>query len=92
MPGFVSAMGNWFSKNSRGAIMGFWIGTTNTGDIMGYILGGVMTYSMNLYWGYVPIVSGFMLGVMGIILLLFLRPYPEKLGLFIDEEGIANAD
>lgn len=80
MPGFVAAMGNWFGSKKRGIIMGVWIGTTNFGDIMGYTLGGVMSAGLNIPWGYVPIASATLVFVMASSLLLFMYPYPDKIG------------
>ncbi|EAR90476.2 MFS transporter (macronuclear) [Tetrahymena thermophila SB210] len=81
MPGFVAAMGNWFGKKKRGLIMGFWIGTTNFGDIMGYTLGCVMSAGLNIQWGYVPIASATLIFIMVVNLFLFMKPYPEKIGI-----------
>jgi len=80
MPGFVASMGNWFGKSKRGILMGVWIGMTNFGDICGYVLGGVMTEAFNFTWGYVPIASGSIVAFFGFLLMLFMRPYPKKLG------------
>lgn len=80
MPGFVAAMGNWFGSTKRGILMGIWIGMTNFGDIMGYVLGGVLTDSMDISWGYVPIVAASLIIFMIVLLLLFMYPYPDQLG------------
>lgn len=63
--------------------MGIWIGMTNFGDILGYVIGGVMTNGLQVQWGYVPIASGVFIFFMASLILLFMFPYPEKIGMFI---------
>ncbi|KAL4500513.1 hypothetical protein ABPG72_002937 [Tetrahymena utriculariae] len=86
MPGFVATMGHWFGKQKRGLIMGFWIGTTNFGDIMGYTLGCVMSAGLNIHWGYVPIASATLIFIMVVNLFLFMKPYPEQIGIDVQAE------
>jgi sugar phosphate permease len=75
-PGLVAIMGNWFGKNSRGLLMGLWSGNSNAGDIIGFYIGD-FTITRNDYgWPYCVIAASVFLFSIGIVIKLFVNPYP----------------
>lgn len=79
-------MGQWFGKGHRGFLMGLWSVNANCGDIVGFIAIGDQTIDPNNAhtWTRCILTSATALGCMAIVLLLFLNPYPYKLGVDID--------
>ncbi|XP_050230211.1 putative glycerol-3-phosphate transporter 4 [Mercurialis annua] len=76
-PSVVAVIGNWFGKRKRGLIMGIWNAHTSVGNISGSLLAAsVLEYG----WGWSFILPGGLIIVGGILVLLFLAPYPEDVG------------
>lgn len=69
--------------------MGFWSGNSNIGDIIGYMVIGEITITLNIFpepkWTYCFFGATIFLIFMAILTLLLLHPYPNKLGITIEE-------
>jgi len=76
-PSVVTCMGNWFGKKKRGFFMGLWNSHTSLGNILGSVIAGIFVQTA---WGLSFIVPGAVSILMGIIVFLFLTPYPEDVG------------
>lgn len=69
--------------------MGIWSGNCNVGNIIGYLFGQIAINSMSWGWQYCLMFSGIFLFIMGVIVILFLKPYPKELGIQILEDSPA---
>jgi len=76
-------MGNWIPFNRRGLIIGIWCVNVNIGNMLGDMVGGLFIDKMNLNWGWVILLVGAVELFICIFMLLFLQPYPEKVGCVI---------
>ena len=76
-PAVVTCLSNWYGKGNRGLLMGIWTSHTSLGNILGSILAGIWVEQA---WGLSFIVPGTILGVVAILNLLFLIPFPEYVG------------
>ncbi|KAK7346767.1 hypothetical protein VNO80_21290 [Phaseolus coccineus] len=78
-PSVVAVIGNWFGKRKRGLIMGVWNAHTSVGNITGSLLAAsVLDYG----WGWSFVVPGTLIVSGGVIVFLFLAPYPEDVGFY----------
>ncbi|KAJ6942874.1 glycerol-3-phosphate transporter 4 [Populus alba x Populus x berolinensis] len=76
-PSVVAVIGNWFGKRKRGLIMGIWNAHTSVGNITGSLLAAsVLDYG----WGWSFIAPGMFIALAGVLVFLFLAPYPEDVG------------
>ncbi|KAK8767831.1 major facilitator superfamily transporter 16 [Amblyomma americanum] len=76
-PSVVTCVGNWFGRKKRGLIFGVWNAHTSVGNILGaYISGKFVTYN----WGLSFVVPAAICGLVGVLVVLFLTPYPEEVG------------
>ncbi|XP_034932629.1 putative glycerol-3-phosphate transporter 4 [Populus alba] len=76
-PSVVAVIGNWFGKRKRGLIMGIWNAHTSVGNITGSLLAAsVLEYG----WGWSFIAPGMFIALAGVLVFLFLAPYPEDVG------------
>ncbi|CAN7943123.1 unnamed protein product [Ixodes hexagonus] len=74
-PSVVTCVGNWFGKSKRGLIFGVWNAHTSVGNILGaYVAGVFVSYD----WGLSFIVPAAICGLVGVLVALFLTPYPEE--------------
>lgn len=91
-PSVVAVIGNWFGKRKRGLIMGVWNAHTSVGNISGSLLAAsVLEYG----WGWSFVVPGALIVGGGVVVYLFLAPYPEDVGFSCvhgggDEEAQVN--
>lgn len=76
-PGVVSVVGRWFGKGKRGLIFGIWNSHTSIGNVLGTLL---PAYYVMTDWSRSFIVPGFIMGVMGFLVYLFLVDSPEIVG------------
>lgn len=76
-PGVVSVVGRWFGKGKRGLIFGIWNSHTSIGNVLGTLL---PTYYLLTDWSRSFIVPGFIMGIMGFVVYLFLVDAPEIVG------------
>ncbi|EGR32416.1 major facilitator superfamily protein, putative, partial [Ichthyophthirius multifiliis] len=89
-PGLLSTMGNWFGKGNRGLMMGIWSANSNIGNIIGQLIGQLTIDIYKWGWEYCLLISSLFLLLMGILVLLFLQPYPEKSNIY--EKVVQNTD
>ncbi|KOM32534.1 hypothetical protein LR48_Vigan01g209000 [Vigna angularis] len=76
-PSVVAVIGNWFGKRKRGLIMGVWNAHTSVGNICGSLIAAsVLDYG----WGWSFVAPGALIVFGGVIVFLFLAPYPEDVG------------
>lgn len=73
-PGVVTIVGRWFGKSKRGLIFGIWNSHTSIGNILGTLIAG---YYVEKDWAMSFVVPGFVMGVFGFIMFLFLVDRPE---------------
>ncbi|EEC00521.1 solute carrier, putative [Ixodes scapularis] len=74
-PSVVTCVGNWFGKSKRGLIFGVWNAHTSVGNIVGAYVAGVFVSSN---WGLSFVVPAAICGFVGVLVALFLTPYPEE--------------
>jgi MFS transporter, OPA family, solute carrier family 37 (glycerol-3-phosphate transporter), member 1/2 len=79
-------VGRWFGKSKRGLIFGIWNSHTSIGNIVGTLIAG---HYVERDWSMSFIVPGFIMGVLGFVLFLFLVESPEIVGL--NENGESEA-
>ncbi|XP_055624738.1 glucose-6-phosphate exchanger SLC37A2 isoform X2 [Toxorhynchites rutilus septentrionalis] len=73
-PGVVTIVGRWFGKSKRGLIYGIWNSHTSIGNILGTL---IAAYYVESDWSMSFIVPGFIMGVFGFVMFLFLVDRPE---------------
>uniref|UniRef100_A0A1L8DDU5 Sugar phosphate exchanger 3 n=2 Tax=Nyssomyia neivai TaxID=330878 RepID=A0A1L8DDU5_9DIPT len=76
-PGVVTVLGRWFGKSKRGLIFGIWNSHTSIGNIFGSLIAAKYVESD---WSMSFIVPGFIMGICGFILFLFLVDSPDSVG------------
>lgn len=76
-PGVVTVVGRWFGSGNRGLIFGLWNSHTSIGNVLGTLL---PAYYVMSDWSRSFIVPGFIMGVMGFLVYLFLVDSPEIVG------------
>lgn len=80
-PGVVTLVGRWFGKSKRGLIFGIWNSHTSIGNILGSVIAG---YYVEKDWSLSFIVPGFIMGVIGFVIFLFVVEDPSIAGITID--------
>ena len=83
-PNFISVMGNWFSKESRGVVFGFWCTCQNMGNIGGVILINILRSGLGMSWMWSLRIIGIWVGVLAVLNFLLLVEDPENVGIIID--------
>ncbi|XP_049541016.1 glucose-6-phosphate exchanger SLC37A2 isoform X1 [Anopheles darlingi] len=73
-PGVVTVVGRWFGKSKRGLIFGIWNSHTSIGNILGVM---IAAHYVERDWSLSFIVPGFLMGVVGFVLFLFLVERPD---------------
>lgn len=63
----------------------------NIGNILGVQLAALLIEVFNHHWGWLLIFCGILFGVASLLLLFFLRPDPELLGIRIEDERLERA-
>ena len=82
-PNFISVMGNWFPKKSRGVVFGFWCTCQNVGNIGGVILINVLRSGTGMNWMWSLRIVGIWVGILGVLNFLLLVEDPAKVGIII---------
>lgn len=77
-PGVVTVVGRWFGKAKRGLIFGIWNSHTSIGNILGSL---IAAHYVERDWAMSFIVPGFIMGICGFVIFLFLVDTPELVGL-----------
>ena len=78
-------MGNWIKKSNRGAVISAWGINPPMGSLIGSALGGLIVDNLDLHWAYLMFISAGIIYFMCLVIILFIRPYPEKMGCKIYE-------
>ncbi|KAG4075300.1 hypothetical protein HA402_003091 [Bradysia odoriphaga] len=76
-PGVVTVLGRWFGKSKRGLIFGIWNSHTSIGNILGSL---IAAHYVETDWSNSFIVPGFIMGLVGFGIFLFLVDSPEIVG------------
>ncbi|KAJ6644305.1 Glucose-6-phosphate exchanger SLC37A2 [Pseudolycoriella hygida] len=76
-PGVVTVLGRWFGKSKRGLIFGIWNSHTSIGNILGSLIAAEY---VETDWSMSFIVPGFIMGIVGFGIFLFLVDSPEIVG------------
>jgi MFS transporter, OPA family, solute carrier family 37 (glycerol-3-phosphate transporter), member 1/2 len=87
-PGVVTLVGRWFGKSKRGLIFGIWNSHTSIGNIVGTL---IASHYVEKDWALSFIVPGFIMGVLGFVIFLFLVESPETVGLTEDGGDAATS-
>jgi len=83
-PCFISILGVWFPKKSRGLLAGLWATCNNFGNILGIQIG---TQLLKVYkdWEWLLYTIGIVVFLWGIVLWVYLVPDPAAIGITIQE-------
>jgi MFS transporter, OPA family, solute carrier family 37 (glycerol-3-phosphate transporter), member 3 len=81
-PSFISIIGHWFPKSSRGFLAGLWSTCNNTGNIFGMQIGAAL---LNIYgeWQYLLVTISFIVFIWAGVIYFFLVPEPDLIGINI---------
>jgi len=77
-PGVVTVVGRWCGKSKRGLIFGIWNSHTSIGNMLGTY---IAAHYVDSDWSMSFIVPGFIMGVCGFIVFMFLIDSPELVGM-----------
>jgi len=80
-PGVVTLVGRWFGKSKRGLIFGIWNSHTSIGNILGTV---IAAHYVERDWSMSFIVPGFIMGLVGFVLFLFVVEFPHQVGVHVD--------
>ncbi|KFB42728.1 AGAP006413-PA-like protein [Anopheles sinensis] len=73
-PGVVTIVGRWFGKSKRGLIFGIWNSHTSIGNVLGTL---IAAHYVETDWSLSFVVPGFLMGMFGFVMFLFLVDRPE---------------
>ncbi|XP_053672851.1 glucose-6-phosphate exchanger SLC37A2 [Anopheles nili] len=73
-PGVVTVLGRWFGKSKRGLIFGIWNSHTSIGNVLGTV---IAAHYVERDWSMSFVVPGFLMGLCGFVMFLFLVERPE---------------
>uniref|UniRef100_A0A182RMK5 Sugar phosphate exchanger 3 n=1 Tax=Anopheles funestus TaxID=62324 RepID=A0A182RMK5_ANOFN len=73
-PGVVTIVGRWFGKSKRGLIFGIWNSHTSIGNVLGTL---IAAHYVERDWSMSFVVPGFLMGLCGFVMFLFLVERPE---------------
>jgi OPA family glycerol-3-phosphate transporter-like MFS transporter 3 len=83
-PSFISILGHWFPKKSRGFLAGLWSTCNNSGNIIGIQLAShLMTNYFGNSWENLLLTIGFVVFAWAGIMFFWLVPEPELVGIKI---------
>lgn len=77
-PGVVTVVSRWCGKSKRGLIFGIWNSHTSIGNMLGTY---IAAHYVDSDWSMSFIVPGFIMGVVGFIIFMFLIDSPELVGM-----------
>jgi MFS transporter, OPA family, solute carrier family 37 (glycerol-3-phosphate transporter), member 1/2 len=77
-PGVVTVVSRWCGKSKRGLIFGIWNSHTSIGNMLGTY---IAAHFVDSDWSMSFIVPGFIMGVVGFIVFLFLVDSPDLVGM-----------
>ncbi|XP_040163090.1 glucose-6-phosphate exchanger SLC37A2 isoform X1 [Anopheles arabiensis] len=73
-PGVVTIVGRWFGKSKRGLIFGIWNSHTSIGNVLGTL---IAAHYVERDWSMSFVVPGFVMGLCGFLMFLFVVERPE---------------
>lgn len=73
----MTILGRWFGKSKRGLIFGIWNSHTSIGNILGSL---IAAHYVETDWSNSFIVPGFIMGLVGFGMFLFLVDSPDIVG------------
>jgi OPA family glycerol-3-phosphate transporter-like MFS transporter 1/2 len=89
-PSFISILGHWFPKKTRGFLAGLWSTCNNTGNILGIQLAAfLMNNLFGTQWQYLLFTIGVIVFGWAFVLFFFLVPEPELVGIHVAEHDQA---
>lgn len=77
-PGVVTVVSRWCGKSKRGLIFGIWNSHTSIGNMLGTY---IAAHYVDTDWSFSFIVPGFLMGLMGFVIFMFLTDSPDLVGL-----------
>lgn len=88
-PCFISILGHWFPKKTRGFLAGMWATCNNTGNIFGIQLGAFLLRFFGESWEWLLVTISVIVLVWAGVIFFFLVPEPQLIGITI-EDGDAH--
>lgn len=88
-PGVVTVVSRWCGKSKRGLIFGIWNSHTSIGNMLGTY---IAAHYVDSDWSMSFIVPGFIMGVVGFVLFLFLIDSPDLVGMQHEVTAAANTE
>jgi len=82
-PCFISILGLWFPKKSRGFLAGLWATCNNSGNIVGIQVGTGLLTLYNQKWEYLLFTIAIIVAIWAALIWFFLIPDPNMIGLHI---------
>jgi len=87
-PSFISILGHWFPKKTRGFLAGLWSTCNNSGNIIGIQLASyLMKNHFEEQWQYLLLTIGLVVFAWAFVLFFFLVPEPQLIGIQISEHA-----
>lgn len=87
-PAVVSIVSRWCGKSKRGLIFGIWNSHTSIGNMLGTY---IAAHYVDSDWSMSFIVPGFIMGIVGFIIFMFLIDSPDLVGMQ-HEVNAANSE
>lgn len=90
-PSFISILGHWFPKKTRGFLAGLWATCNNSGNIIGIQLASFLMNSIfGDKWQYLLVTIGLIVFAWAAVLYFWLVPEPELVGIQIAEHEVVT--
>ena len=80
-PSFISIVGHWFPKSSRGFLAGLWSTCNNTGNILGIQLGAGLLTIFGDNWQWLLVTISLLVYIWAGVIYFFLVPEPDLIGI-----------
>lgn len=87
-PGSMSTLSNWIPQNRRGILVGLWTSSANVGNVSGFFLAEKFTNTWHIKWQFAIIIVSMFIFTAGVLILKYLKPHPQDVGVDINEEYI----
>lgn len=85
-PSFISIVGHWFPKSSRGFLAGLWSTCNNTGNIFGIQLGAGLLTLFGDNWQWLLVTISLMVYIWAGVIYFYLVPEPDLIGISIKDK------
>jgi len=86
-PSFISIVGHWFPKSSRGFLAGLWSTCNNTGNIIGIQIGAFLLNFFGDNWQWLLISISALVFIWADVIYFYLVPEPDLIGIKIEEKS-----